>query len=190
MSGHSFCIFDPQSMDLTPHHYQRFESVFGDLYQPLCSYAFTFVQDSNMSEDVVQEVFTRIWETRKDLLLTDNIRFYLFSAVRNNCITHLRRLKTGRTTPWNDKALADNLPVPPKEPGDKDQYEQLLRAAIDLLPEKCREVFVLSRISRLKYKEIAAILGISAKTVENQLGKALKLIREFLKKRDIHSRGK
>ncbi|HEV2482789.1 MAG TPA: RNA polymerase sigma-70 factor [Puia sp.] len=177
-------------MDLTPHHYQRFESIFGDLYQPLCSYAFTFVQDTNMSEDIVQEVFTRIWETRKDLLLTDNIRFYLFSAVRNNCITHLRRLKSGRTIPWNEKELAGNPAVAPKEGSDKGQYEQLLREAIDLLPEKCREVFVLSRIGHLKYKEIADILCISDKTVENQLGKALKLIREFLKKRDIYNRGK
>ena len=177
-------------MDLTKHHYQRFENIFGDLYQPLCSYAFTFVQDTTISEDIVQEVFTRIWETRRDLLLTDNIRFYLFSAVRNNCITHLRRLKSGRTMPWNDKTLADSVPVAPIEQSDKVQYDQLLREAIGLLPEKCREVFVLSRISQLKYKEIAEVLGISAKTVENQLGKALKLIREFLKKRDIHSRGK
>ena len=171
-------------------HYQRFESIFGDLYQPLCSYAMTFVQDTTLSEDIVQEVFTRIWETRKDLLLTDNIRFYLYSAVRNNCITHLRRLKSGRTLPWDDRALAGNPPVAPKEGNDQGQYEQLLREAIDLLPEKCREVFLLSRIGHLRYKEIADILGISVKTVENQLGKALKLIREFLKKRDIHNRGK
>jgi RNA polymerase sigma-70 factor (ECF subfamily) len=178
-------------MDLTSsHYYQRFESIFGDLYQPLCSYAYTIVQDANLCEDIVQEVFTRIWDTRRDLLLNDGIRFYLFSAVRNNCISHLRSVKGGRTMPLNDKALADNVYISPKDTSDKGQYEQLLREAIDLLPEKCREVFVLSRIGHLKYKEIADVLGISAKTVENQLGKALKLIREFLKKKDIHNRGK
>lgn len=177
-------------MDLTSQHHQRFESIFGELYAPLCSYAFTIVQDTDICEDIVQEVFTRIWASRKDLLLQDNIRFYLFSAVRNNCITHLRHLKTGRTTPWDEKALAADLHVAPNEITDKGQYEQWLMEAIDLLPEKCREVFVLSRISHLKYKEIADVLGISAKTVENHLGKALKLIREFLKKKDIHNRGK
>ena len=175
-------------MDLTSQHHQRFQTVFGELYQPLCNYAFTYVKDADMCEDIVQEVFTRIWATRRDLLLTDNVRFYLFSAVRNNCITHLRRQKTGGAVPLNDKALADNLSVGPREvPKDENaQYEQWLREAIDLLPEKCREVFVLSRIGELKYKEIADVLEISVKTVENQLGKALKLIREFLKKNDIH----
>lgn len=176
-------------MDLT-HHHRRFESVFGELYQPLCAYALTFVRDTNVCEDIVQEVFTRIWENRRELLLEDSIRFYLYSAVRNNCITHLRRLKKGRTLPWPDEALPGHIPVHPREQNDKGQYERWLREAIEVLPEKCREVFVLSRIGHLKYKEIADVLGISAKTVENQLGKALKLIREFLKKRDIHHRGK
>jgi RNA polymerase sigma-70 factor (family 1) len=157
-------------MDLTSQHHQRFERVFGDLYQPLCSYAFTIVRDTDICEDIVQEVFARIWETRKDLLLTDSIRFYLFSAVRNNCLTHLRRLKSTGTVPWNDQALRENLFTVPKEESDKGQYEQWLREAIENLPEKCREVFLLSRIGKLKYKEIAGVLGISAKTVENQLG--------------------
>lgn len=177
-------------MDLTSQHYQRFQRIFGDLYQPLCNYAFTFVRDPDICEDIVQEVFTRVWETRKDLLLTDNLRFYLFSAVRNNCISHLRRQKTERTMPFNAAALTDNLFVLPKEGTDKGQYEQWLLEAIEILPGKCREVFILSRISNLKYKEIAEVTGTSVKTVENQLGKSLKLIREFLKKKDVHNRGK
>jgi RNA polymerase sigma-70 factor (ECF subfamily) len=170
--------------------HQRFESVFGELYRPLCSYAFTFIREADVCEDIVQEVFIRIWETRKDLLTTDNIRFYLFSAVRNNCISHLRRNKSSRTLPWKEGVLPDDLFVHPRGDHDSIQYEKWLIEAIDGLPEKCREVFVLSRISNLRYKEIADVLGISVKTVENQLGKALRLIREFLKKRDIPSRGK
>jgi len=177
-------------MDLTSLHYQRFESIFRDLYQPLCNYAMSYLQDPGLCEDIVQEVFTRVWETRRELLLSDDIRYYLFSAVRNNCITHLRRLKSTGTGPWNEQVLATHLPTPATEEKDRGQYEQWLREAIDILPEKCREVFVLSRISKLKYKEIAGVLGISVKTVENQLGKSLKLIREFLKKRDVHHRGK
>jgi RNA polymerase sigma-70 factor (ECF subfamily) len=177
-------------MDLTSQHHQGFERIFGELYQPLCNYAFTLVRDTDLCEDIVQEIFTRIWETRKDLLLTDNIRYYLFSAVRNNCITHLRRLKNKGTLPWDEHTLPARLSVPPPEDNKERQFEEWLREAIDILPEKCREVFILSRISQLKYKEIAGVLGISVKTVENQLGKSLRLIREFLKKKDVHDRGK
>jgi RNA polymerase sigma-70 factor (family 1) len=165
-------------------YYQRFEAVFSGYYSPLCSYAFTFVKSAEISEDIVQEVFTRVWENRKDLIMTDAIRFYLYTAVRNNCISHLRKEKKSGTVSFSDP---DGLKTPvslPKE-ADKTDYDHLLGEAINGLPPKCQEVFILSRLSNMKYKEIADTLGISIKTVENQLGKALKLMRVFLKARGI-----
>jgi len=174
-------------MDAAQRYYQRFETAFADLYGPLCNFAFTYVKDLEVCEDIVQEVFTRIWERRKDLLLTDSIRFYLFTAVRNNCISHLRHEKSSGARAWVD-GDEDSYPViPAKEINDKTDYQQLLQEAINELPGKCREIFVLSRISNLKYKEIAEVLGISVKTVENQVGKALRHMRGFLKKKGIPS---
>lgn len=165
-------------------YYQRFEAVFTSYYSPLCSYAFTFVKSADISEDIVQEVFTRIWENRKDLIMTDAIRYYLYTAVRNNCISHLRKEKKSGTVSWSDPDSLKTAAAMPKD-GDKIDYDQLLGEAISGLPPKCQEVFVLSRLSNMKYKEIADTLGISIKTVENQLGKALKLMRVFLKARGI-----
>src|SRR5258708_20888368 len=82
------------NMDI-PHEYQyrQFQIAFTTYYNSLCNYALNFVKNEDTSEDIVQEVFTRIWEIRRDLIGTDAIRYYLFTAVRNNCITHLRREK-------------------------------------------------------------------------------------------------
>ena len=177
-------------MDTSQRHYQQFETVFADLYPPLCHYALTFVKDPELCEDIVQEVFARVWEQRKDLFLTDGIRYYLFTAVRNNCISHLRREKSSGTVAFTEEeAESGDYPVVPAKVGqDKLDDQQLLAEAINELPDRCREVFILSRLGNLKYKEIADALGISIKTVENQLSKALRSMREFLKKKGIESK--
>lgn len=172
-------------MDTSQRYYQKFESVFAEFYASLCNYALTYVKDAQLSEDIVQEVFARVWERRKDLLLTDAIRFYLFTAVRNNCISHLRREKSSGSVAFADTEAGDFPVVQASEVHQPIDDGQLLAEAINELPGKCREIFVLSRLGNMKYKEIAEALDISIKTVENQLGKALKLMREFLKKKGI-----
>jgi RNA polymerase sigma-70 factor (ECF subfamily) len=137
------------------------------------------------SEDIVQEIFIRIWQDRRDLIMTDTIRWYLFTAVRNNSISHLRKEKNSILVEWKEQEAWEE-PVLPKEAGSYLDYEGLLQIAIDRLPPKCREIFVLSRLSNMTYKQIAASLNISIKTVENQLGKALKIMRLFLKEKGIY----
>lgn len=173
-------------MTAAPQDHLAFERVFAELYGPLCSYAFTYLKAPELCEDAVQEVFTRVWERRRDLLGTEGLRFYLFTSVRNTCISHLRLEKKSeqyvREGPGTGGETSHEPAIQTQEDAD---YQQLLREAIDQLPEKCREVFVLSRLSQMRYKEIAEALGISAKTVENQIGKALKQIRAFLKSRGM-----
>jgi len=174
-------------MDTSLTYHERFEAVFATLYGPLCQYALTYIKKPEICEDIVQEVFARVWEKRKDLLLSDSIRFYLFTAVRNNCISHLRKEKTAGDVGLNGLETEHYPVVLPMEglgPGDQ---HRLLAEAINELPGKCREIFVLSRLSNMKYKEIADALGISIKTVENQLGKALKMMRRFLQKKGIET---
>lgn len=164
------------------HQYQQFQTDFNAYYNSLCNYALTFVKNTDTSEDIVQEIFTRIWEDRRDLIGKDAIRYYLFTAVRNNCITHLRKEKKTGAVKWDDQDTGDE---PPDETGSHLDFRPLLQTAIDRLPPKCREVFLLSRFSNMTYKQIAASLGISEKTVENQIGKALKTLRAFLKGKGI-----
>lgn len=172
--------------------YHQFQTVFRAWYGPLCNYAVTFTKDPDISEDIVQDLFVKIWEQRRGLLTETAIRYYLFTAVRNNCITWLRREKQQIILPFSDDQAMD-LAADDQYPVDggptmtrtplKTEVDEmtLLQEAIGRLPPKCREVFLLSRFSKLSYKEIAASLDISPKTVENQLGKALRLLRAYLK---------
>lgn len=167
------------------HLYRQFKTVFNTYYNSLCNYAFTFLKKEDICEDIVQEVFMKIWEGRRDLLMEDAVRYYLFTAVRNNSITWLRQKKNTGMVEW-DEENSLQATVPEKGIGSDRDYDRLLQKAIDQLPPRCREVFLLSRLSNMTYKQIGASLDISVKTVENQLGKALKIIRTFLKEKGIH----
>ncbi|MBN9385757.1 MAG: RNA polymerase sigma-70 factor [Chitinophagaceae bacterium] len=163
--------------------YRAFQVVFDTYYNALCNYAYSYLKDEDACEDIVQEVFTRIWEHRANLIGTEEIRYYLFTAVRNNCISQLRKEKKNSTVQWESGSpeyIQDKAEyIQDKEEREKD-YRAAIQKAIEGLPPRCREVFLLSRISNMTYKEIAKSLDISEKTVENQIGKALKLIRASL----------
>jgi RNA polymerase sigma-70 factor (family 1) len=167
--------------------YRQFKVVFDAYYNSLCNYAFTFTKNADSSEDIVQDLFARIWEDRRELLTEKTIRFYLFTAVRNNSISWLRQGKRGVTVEWDERkggyAMIGTEEADSRETMD---HSEILKRGIDRLPPKCREVFLLNRFSNMSYKEIAASLGISVKTVENQLGKALKVLRAFLKENGVY----
>jgi len=161
--------------------YIQFKLVFDEYYVALSNFAFTYTKDKLASEDIVQEVFLKIWEKRPDLIGSSSIRFYLFTAVRNNCLTHLQRVK--KTLSLHAVKLEDSLVYLPSEKQEGQPVDRmtLLKKAISQLPPKCKEVFLLSRVGELSYKEIGKTLGISVKTVDNQIGKALKMLRNLLK---------
>lgn len=165
--------------------YRQFQLVFKELYAPLCQYAFTFLKDKDACEDIVQEIFTRIWEKNRAALGTygDGIRFYLFNAVRNNCLTFLSREKRLPVYSLDDRNM-DRSTL--HEWGDSAQegdfqanYKARLAEYIEQLPPKCKEVFLLTRMGQLSHREVASALDISVKTVENQLWKAMKILREL-----------
>lgn len=165
--------------------YQSFKIVFDQYYNALCNYALTFLKEPAACEDVVQEVFVRIWEKRQDIISSDTIRFYLFAAVRNNCLTYLQKEKKAAIVELNDYDAAEEPTTFLHEANPETDYKAQLADAMEKLPPKCREVFLLSRMSKQSYKEIADTLDISVKTVENQIGKALKILRAFVKEKKI-----
>ena len=166
--------------------YRQFQQVFTQHYNGLCNYAHSFLRDADASEDIVQEVFTRIWEKRQDLIGREAIRYYLFTAVRNNCLTHLQRNKKSGMVALADQDGSE-MPAALAAGAPATDFRQLLQQGLAALPPKCREAFLLSRIGLLTYQEIAAQLGISVKTVENQIGKALRLLRAFAEKQKVDS---
>ena len=159
---------------------QSFEAVFRAHYSMLCSYAGNFLKDSDASEEVVQEVMYRLWVHRESMVITTSIKSYLFRAVRNGCLNVLKHMdvrqeyKTWRTRE-HENTLAE-----PEDDLIVSELQQKIREAIDRLPMERRKVFIMSRYDGLSYAEIADKLSISPKTVENQMGKALKYLREEL----------
>lgn len=157
-----------------------FEQVFKQHYKTLHAYAFTLVKDDDIAEEMVQNVFYKLWERSAGLNITSTIAAYLFRAVHNESLNHLKHLKV---------RSQHQLYVSHREESHTDtatkklqlkELEKRLHTALTELPEGCRTVFQLSRFEELRYSEIADVLGISIKTVENQMGKALKLLRTKL----------
>ena len=166
--------------------HDNFRNFFDQHYQRLCSYAFSFLKDEDSCEDIVQDIFIKIWLNRQDLIGSEQLKFYVFSAVRNNCLTRLQKNKKYRVVEINDEDEAGEIIIKLDPEDEKANPTELIAKALDRLPPKCREVFLLSRIGNLTYLQIADNLGISIKTVENQMGKALKILRNFAKENRIY----
>lgn len=163
-----------------------FESIFKQHYQRLCNYAYSFIKDEVTCEDIVQELFIKIWEKEKIDMGAEKIKFYLFTAVRNNCLTHLQKIKKVPFQELKDEDATSEIPMALAGEKETTEAKILVAKAMEQLPPKCKEVFLLSRLGQLTYQQIADSLGISVKTVENQMGKAIKTMKIFAKEHGIY----
>lgn len=155
------------------------ELLFRQYYGYVCKMVYQVVPETAVAEDLAQDIFFEMWR-RKDQLQVTSIRAYLRRAALNRTLNYLRN----RKIKWDDEPMLPELEstdTPTPENLETAELEKMIGAAIDQLPEKCRMVFVLSRFEELSYQEIADKLGISIKTVENQIAKALKFLRVALK---------
>lgn len=159
---------------------KAFEQVFKQHYRPLHAYAFTLLKDDAAAEEMVQNVFCKLWERTEGLNINGPLSAYLYRAVHNESLNYLKHQKVRSehslrvSYHMNNRGESATRTIRVKE------LEEKFRAALNELPEGCRTVFQLSRFEELKYSQIAEVLGISIKTVENQMGKALKLLRTRL----------
>jgi len=155
--------------------------LFRTYYQPLCNYAYTFVQDRDEAEEIVQSTFMSVWEKRDTLEIKTSVKPYLYAMVRNACLNLIKHEKIKQQHVTHELALSDQSIEAVSQTVMASELESKINQALNKLPEQCRLVFKLSRFEELKYAEIADQLNISVKTVENQMGKALKIMREQLK---------
>ena len=160
---------------------QAFERVFKHSYRPLTAYAFRFVRDLPTAENIVQDVFLKLWQNRSELNITTSLDHYLFRAVRNHSLNFLDKAKV-RSSYLRLQAEKDVNNNDYKEYYPEIGLLEIIENAISALPEKRQEIFRLAREEGLKYREIADQLNISVKTVEAQMSLALKQLRESLKK--------
>lgn len=161
-----------------------------DLYFPkLLRFTQTYMIREEEAEHIVQDLFLYLWEHRDILSSLRNLNAYLFTLIRNRCIDYLRK-EMNREERRGTLSEVENKEIELKlyslEMFDEDHLsdadiEELLQRAIANLPERCREIFIMSRLQNLRYKEIAAKLNISPNTVENQIVIALRKLKEELK---------
>lgn len=155
-----------------------FGQAFHFYYSPLCRYSTGIVQEPEEAEEIVQQVFLRIWERRAELNITVSFKAYLYRSVHNASLNHKQRRKNN--VRFDDAPLRVVHAAETSHEMDVKLLEKEIGKALNTLPEQCRKVFELSRFEELKYREIAELLDISVKTVENQMGKALRIMRERL----------
>ncbi len=154
------------------------EQVFRSYYDGMCSFVRRFVHAPDIAEELVQDVFFKLWSKRETLTEIDALRTYLFRAARNTALNHLRRKKL--ESAWEEQEAALGEPTTlgaTDDDASTDEVSRAVNGAVAKLPARCREIFLMSREGGLTYGEIATTLGISIKTVETQMGRALKSLR-------------
>ncbi len=159
-----------------------FENIFHRFYSGLCSYAESLVNQGEVAEEVVQDVFYNIWKNRENLRINRSIQSYLYRSVYNQSMMFLRKMRREYFLEEGVSIENDPLTPDPAQLLQLNEVSELISSTLKELPERTREIFRLNRQEGLKYKEIADKLSISVKTVEANMGKALKALRRSLEK--------
>lgn len=159
----------------------QFEHLFRTEISRLHNFARQYVQDGDTAMDICQNVFIILWEKRETIDPKQAVRSYLYTAVKNRCLNYIRDHKKYRSQILDlDCGDIDVGGMEDAPHQDTEELEQKIQAALAALPDKCREVFEMSRFREMKYREIAETLQISQKTVEAHMSKAMRLLRESL----------
>jgi RNA polymerase sigma-70 factor (family 1) len=170
-------------MPTNRQEYSRFELLFRAHYNSLANYAYSIVKNQQDAEDVVQEVFIRLWQSKPAAMETDGAKFYMLTATKNTCISLLRK-QAGKFMVEPETVHLAASEEENKPTGTED-IAKVIDRALAALPPQCLAIFKMSRFGQLTYQQIANELGISIKTVENQMGKALKIMRSFARQNNI-----
>ncbi|MEM8527908.1 MAG: RNA polymerase sigma-70 factor [Bacteroidota bacterium] len=158
-----------------------FEALFKSNFAFLCNFAQQYVGDQDAAQDLCQKVFIQLWEKRTTLDPNQNLKSYLFTAVKNRCLNYIRDHKKYRSKILDLDCGDIELSEQAIDYLAANDLQAVIEEALNQLPEKCRKVFEMSRFQEMKYKEIAEELEISQKTVEAHMSTALKLLRAHLK---------
>lgn len=157
------------------------ETLFDRYYEPLCNFSFLFIKDAGLTEELVSDVFIRIWQKHNELNRITNVKAYLYRSVKNAVISSLRkkRVKLEELIKGEDVAKLD---ITPETLLINSELKDSIRKMLELMPPQAGLVFRMQRIDGLSYKEIATALDLSVKTIESHMGKALRYVK------DIHSK--
>jgi RNA polymerase sigma-70 factor, ECF subfamily len=166
-----------------------FDLLFRSYYSGLCSYANSYLESSDISEEIVQEVFVRLWDKHSKIFIHTSIRAYLFQSVFNGCINYLKGIQSSgfKHVGLEDISIRHELMSMDLADSEfsnmfSEDVERDLESAIDDLPDHCREIFRMCRVDNLSYKEIASKLKVSKSTVKTQMLRAMNRIMKQMEK--------
>jgi RNA polymerase sigma-70 factor, ECF subfamily len=158
----------------------QFEALFRSSYVSLVKYARTLIKDQDTAEEIVQDLFVRLWQEKEKIKIESSLNGYLFRSVHNSCLHYIEHLKVVER---HAEEISSRQPDAIDDPSEILQYKDLqarIARILERLPERCGMIFCMSRFEGLKYSEIADKLSVSVKTVEASMGKALKEFRKEL----------
>lgn len=153
-----------------------FKHLFETYFTPLCRFMHLYVKETTIVEELALDIFTYVWENRQTLQIQISLKAYIFQAAKNKCLNVLRQKKV--TVSLDD--TQQDIPETDEMSIETEELYNLIQEAVMALPDKCKEVFNLSRTENLTNQEVAAQLNISEKTVEGHITNALKRIKAFL----------
>ncbi len=160
---------------------EAFRFFFEKYYTDLCNFVNIYLNDPITAEDLVQDIYVYFWNKKENIRIETSVKSYLLKASKNKSLNYLRNEKNRLAIHEklaNESATSCEIP---EDREDNFRKQAIIEKAVARLPEKCREIYILSKEKKLTYNEISKELGISVKTVENQMGNALKKLREFLR---------
>lgn len=169
-------------MNKSPFNESNFEEVFKTYFGPLCNYVNSYIKDWESSREIVQGTFMKVWENRDTININTSAKSYLYSAVRNRMIDMIRSNK--KLDEYKNAANVDEIEENIDHMNSFVVREEILRS-MDKLKPKMRKIFSLSKVEGLTYNEIAAYLNISKRAVEDNVAKALKLLKEDLEGNEL-----
>ncbi|NBC84365.1 MAG: RNA polymerase sigma-70 factor [Bacteroidetes bacterium] len=158
----------------------KFEELFKVYFTPLTHYAMKYLKDFDTSREIVHNVFLNLWDKRDEVDFQKSVKSYLYTSTYNRCLNYIRDHKKFNRDELSIEMLEQNTEAQYHDKLAEKELQHKIDEAINILPDKCKEIFKLNRFQALKYSEIAAKLNISIKTVEAQMSKALKLLRAEL----------
>lgn len=164
---------DSELLQLAIGNRQAFEAIFHRYWKRLYTYAYKIYQEKAVCEDIVQEVFISLWDKNKNSKIL-NLEAYLLKAVKYKVANHIRSLKFSTA----QIEYLESIPDEPNHHLEYKEFEKKMMSQIELLPQKCKEVFKLSRIEQKSNKEIAQALSLSVRTVETHISNALSFLRK------------
>ncbi len=156
-----------------------FEDLFRSLYAPLCGYSNKLINNKEIAEEIVQEIFYQLWKNRETITISISLKSYLYKSVYNKVLHNFEHEKV-KSKYADYISTQEQFGETPEQAMQTGELYSIYLKTLNALPHNCRQIFLLSRNQGLKYKEIAAKMSISVKTVEANMGKALKAFRQSL----------